>query len=64
MHTQVLGEVLIRLGSITRDQLERGLQVQRAANLHIGEALVESGAASWDQVKKGLEVQRRLRRAG
>lgn len=64
MHAQVLGEVLIRLGSITRQQLERALQVQRAASLHIGEALVESGATTWDQVKKALEVQRQLRRAG
>jgi hypothetical protein len=62
MNAQVLGEVLIRLGSITRQQLERALQVQRAASVHIGEALVETGAASWDQVKKGLDVQRQLRR--
>lgn len=62
VHTQVLGEVLIRLGSITREQLERALQLQRAANVHIGEALVESGAASWEQIKKALDVQRQLRR--
>jgi hypothetical protein len=63
MHAQVLGEVLIRLGTITREQLERALQVQRAASVHIGEALVETGAATWEQVRKGLEVQRQLRRA-
>jgi hypothetical protein len=63
MHTQVLGEVLIRLGTITREQLERALQVQRAASVHIGEALVETGAATWDQIRKGLEVQKQLRRA-
>jgi hypothetical protein len=62
MHAQVLGEVLIRLGTITREQLERALQVQRAASLHIGEALVETGAATWDQIRKGLEVQKQLRR--
>ena len=62
MHAQVLGEVLIRLGTITREQLEHALQVQRAASVHIGEALVETGAATWDQVRKGLEVQRQLRR--
>lgn len=62
MHAQVLGEVLIRLGTITREQLERALQVQRAASVHVGEALVETGAASWDQVRKGLEVQKQLRR--
>ena len=63
INAQVLGEVLIRLGSITREQLERALQLQRAANVHVGEALVETGAASWDQIKKALEVQRQLRRA-
>ena len=63
MHAQVLGEVLIRLGTITREQLERALQVQRAASVHIGEALVETGAATWDQIRKGLEVQKQLRRA-
>ncbi len=63
MHAQVLGEVLVRLGSITREQLGRALQLQRAANVHIGEALVENGAASWEQIKKALEVQRQLRRS-
>jgi hypothetical protein len=63
MHAQVLGEILIRLGSITREQLTAALQLQRAANVHVGEALVEAGAATWDQIKKALEVQRQLRRA-
>jgi hypothetical protein len=63
MHAQVLGEVLIRLGTITRAQLERALQLQRAANVHIGEALVQSGATSWEHIKRGLEAQRQLRRS-
>jgi hypothetical protein len=63
MHAQVLGEVMIRLGSITREQLERALQLQRAANVHIGEALVQSGATSWEQIKRALDVQRQLRRS-
>lgn len=63
MHNQVLGEVLVRLGAITREQLERALQVQRAASVHIGEALVETGATTWDQIKRALEVQKQLRRA-
>ncbi|HEX6883327.1 MAG TPA: hypothetical protein VF530_08095 [Planctomycetota bacterium] len=62
MNAQVLGEVLIRLGSITREQLAHALAVQRAAGIHIGEALVETGAASWEQIKKALDVQRQLRR--
>jgi len=63
IHSQVLGEILVRLGSITREQLERALHVQRAACIHIGEALVENGATTWDQIKRALDVQRQLRRA-
>ena len=63
MHAQVLGEVLIRQGAISREQLERALQLQRAANVHIGEALVQSGATSWEQIKRALETQRQLRRS-
>ncbi|MSR61936.1 MAG: hypothetical protein EXS08_05780 [Planctomycetes bacterium] len=63
MHAQVLGEVLVRQGAITRAQLERGLQLQRAANVHIGEALVQSGATSWEHIKRALEAQRQLRRS-
>jgi len=63
MHTQVLGEVLIRQGSITREQLERALQVQRAANVHVGEALVQIGATDWAHIKTALDVQRQLRRS-
>lgn len=60
--TQMLGEILVRLGTITREQLERALQVQRAASVHIGEALVQTGATNWEHVKKALEIQRQLRR--
>lgn len=62
INSQVLGEVLVRLGSITREQLDHALQLQRAAGVHIGQALVESRATSWDQIKRALEVQRQLRR--
>jgi len=61
IHSQVLGEVLVRLGSISREQLERALQVQRAAGVHIGQALVETRATTWEQIKRALEVQRQLR---
>ena len=62
INSQVLGEVLVRLGSITREQLEGALRIQRAAGVHIGQALVESKAATWEQIKRALEVQRQLRR--
>jgi hypothetical protein len=60
-HAQVLGEVMIRLRMITREQLEQALQVKRAADTHLGAALVETGAATWAQVRRALEVQRQLR---
>jgi hypothetical protein len=63
INSQVLGEVLVRLGTITREQLERALQVQRAAGVHIGQALVETRATTWEQIKRALDVQRQLRRA-
>ena len=62
INTQVLGEVLVRLGTVSREQLERALQVQRAAGVHIGQALVETKATTWEQIKRALEVQRQLRR--
>jgi hypothetical protein len=62
INSQVLGEVLVRLGSISREQLERALTVQRAAGVHIGQALVETKATTWEQIKRALDVQRQLRR--
>jgi hypothetical protein len=63
-HAQVLlGEILIRLRLISREQLDRALQLQRAANLHIGEALIQTGASDWEAIRRGLEVQRQLRRS-
>ena len=63
LHAQLLGEVMIRLGTITREQLEKALRFQRASNLHIGEAIVQTGATTWEQIKRALEVQRQLRRS-
>jgi hypothetical protein len=62
-HAQVLGEVMIRMGTITREQLDKALRIQRATDLHMGAALVESGAATWEQVRRALEVQKQLRRS-
>ncbi len=61
MHANVLGEVLIRLGVISSEQLESALRVHLATDLHIGEALVQTGATTWEQVKRGLELQKQLR---
>ncbi len=49
-----LGEVLIRAGSITRDQLQRGLIRQRELGKRLGETLVELGYISEEDVVKAL----------
>ena len=57
----LLGEILVRQGSIQRKELNRALSVQRASGRFLGETLVEIGAATWDQVKIGLRLQKQLR---
>jgi len=53
----MLGDLLVRMGRITPEQLEQGLRAQRAAGVRIGEALVQMGAASWKDVEEGLRIQ-------
>jgi len=52
-----LGEILIREGSITRDQLQRGLTRQRELGKRLGETLVELGYVSEEDVAKALATQ-------
>jgi general secretion pathway protein E len=52
-----LGEILIREGSITRDQLQRGLARQREVGKRLGEALTDLGYVSDDEVVKALARQ-------
>jgi hypothetical protein len=58
MSDSLLGQVLIRIGAIRREQLEQALKIQRAAGIRIGEALVELGATTWEVVEKAVELQR------
>ena len=64
LNDMMLGEEMIRMGTITREQLLKALDVQSAAGIRIGEALVEIGAASWDQVAEGVRMQERHRDQG
>ncbi len=57
MSDMLLGEVLLRLGYVSREQLQRGLRMQRASGTRIGEALVEIGAVDWDQIREGVRIQ-------
>ena len=52
-----IGEILIREGLITRDQLQRGLARQREIGKRLGETLVELGYVSEEDVAKALAKQ-------
>ena len=52
-----IGEILIREGSITRDQLQRGLAHQREIGKRLGEILIELGSVSEEDVAKALAKQ-------
>jgi len=58
----LLGEVMVRNGIVTREELERGLKAMRATGLRLGEALVSARACTWQDVERGLELQARARR--
>jgi hypothetical protein len=59
----LLGEIMIRLGMITPEQLQEGARTQRAAGLRFGEALIERGFVTWSQVETALRFQDRFRKA-
>ncbi|MBF8262286.1 MAG: putative General secretion pathway protein E (Type II traffic warden ATPase) [candidate division NC10 bacterium] len=52
-----LGEILIREGLITRDQLQRGLVRQREIGKRLGETLVELGYLSEEELLNALARQ-------
>jgi len=54
---EALGEILIREGSITRDQLQRGLVRQRELGKRLGETLVELGYLSEEELLNALARQ-------
>ena len=56
-----LGEILIRMAAITREQLEKGLELAQSKEISIGEALVQTGAATWEQVNTGVAIQGQIR---
>lgn len=55
-----LGELLVRLNRISRDQLNQALDRQRLTGKRLGELLVEAGLAKPQDVSKGLAVQKKL----
>jgi hypothetical protein len=55
-----LGEILVDLGVISEEQLQRSLEIQRETGLRIGEILVEIGAANALHISGALTYQKQL----
>ena len=60
----LLGELLLRRGVISSDQLTEALQTQAGTTKHLGEILVEMGAISPEQLTETLKLQEQLARGG
>jgi hypothetical protein len=54
------GEVLLGMGMITKDQLERAMRKHHFENVRVGQALVELGALTEEDLKRGLDIQKSL----
>ncbi len=59
----LLGDILVRSGKVTQEQVREALRIQRAAGLRLGEALVEAGNTNWQAIQEALGVQHGFRRA-
>ena len=57
-HPPKIGEILIKQGAVTEEQLEEALEAQMQP---IGKILVESGTVSENQVEKALQEQNKAR---
>lgn len=55
-----LGNILVAIGQITRDQLESALLRQGASGRRLGEELITAGHADEGQIEGGLLLQRKL----
>lgn len=52
-----LGDILVRKGIITREQLDHALKVKAASNRRLGEVLVGSGLVSREQILENVYSQ-------
>jgi hypothetical protein len=57
----LLGTILENLGTITSEQLQHALDIQRETGGRFGDALIRIGAASVKQVQRALGIQNHLR---
>jgi len=53
-----LGEILVKMGTIEADDLDRALVLQRVVHQRLGEVLVSVGALSDETLNEALKVQR------
>lgn len=56
-HRLRLGDILVRRGRITRNQIEQVLQLQKTTGKKVGELLVQLGILKAEQVKEALAYQ-------
>lgn len=59
-----IGELLVRAGRLTREQLDAALEAQRDAGLRLGELLVKNGWLSEPELRALLAFQKRLGKVG
>lgn len=52
-----LGEILVEKGFITREELERALEIQKEEKKPLGEVLIETGYITEDQLLEALSEQ-------
>ena len=52
-----LGDLLIAAGTITEEELERGLAIQKETKERLGEALISHNIITEDQLIEALQMQ-------
>ena len=52
-----LGELLLAAGTITQEELERGLELQKTQKGRLGEVLIANGIITEDQLSEALQMQ-------
>jgi hypothetical protein len=58
-----LGDILLKKGLITAEQLQLAIDAQKTSDLPLGEILVANQCLTHGQIKKALKVQSKLRNA-
>lgn len=55
--TESLGQILLDEGIVTREQLEKAIQMQQRSGGHLGRILVEQGTLNEHQLARALSIQ-------